>query len=210
MKTTLLACGCLLSALCVLADTPGAGHFRLVKTSDRVTLYERWIPGAGDSRVRELKAVFAVECGSGTFLSVLRDPVAVRSWNRGVVDCAVRPGPDPHAWLYYARYDIPWPFDDQDCLLAYRLTDRGSGTTEAAFHSVEDPRFPVTAAVERITRVRGSWLVRPEAGGRLLVTYRIATARSEAVPRWVSDPVVHRTLLKSLEALIAVTERHPA
>lgn len=198
MKTTFL----LLWGMLAIAQVASAGspteNFKLVKKDNVVSLYERWIPGNQGESVRELKAVFEVRSGIGEIVSLLQDPALVREWNSGVMDCAIQPASVGGAWLYYVRYDIPWPFSNQDCLLRYQLLAPHADTTAIRFHSVRDKRFPVPKGFERITHVRGQWLITAEGPEKVKVTYLITTDRSKQIPRWVSDPVIHLNVFNTM------------
>lgn len=178
--------------------SPDTETFKLVKKDDVMALYERWIPGSQGENVRELKAVFEVRSSVAGILSLLQDQALVRQWNTGVISCAIQPSSSYGNWLYYVRYDIPWPFNDQDCLLRYQLADTQTAGAVINFHSVHDERFPVPRGFDRITHVRGKWLITPMGAGLVKIAYFITTDRSKQIPRWVSDPVIHDHVFQTL------------
>ena len=206
-QTLLLLLGMLLLTPAAIAGSPDTEHFKLIKKDEALTLYERWIPAAGGGTVRQLKAVFQVRSGVRDIVAVLRDPALVSRWNAGVMSSAICPSPGESDWLYYVRYDIPWPFNDQDCLLRYQVLDLGNDAATIAFHSVESSRFPVPQGFDRITHVRGQWLVTPLDDGWLKVTYLVTTDRSKQIPRWVSDPVIHHHIFQTLTEFKRLVER---
>lgn len=190
-----------------IAGSPDTDNFKLIKKNETLTLYERWIPATGGGTVRQLKAVFQVRSGVRDIIALLRNPALVSRWNAGVMSSAIYASPGGTGWLYYVSYDIPWPFNDQDCLLRYQVLELGNDAATIAFHSVESNRFPVSQSFDRITHVRGQWLVTPLGEGLLQVTYLITTDRSKQIPRWVSDPVIHRHIFQTLTEFKRLVER---
>ena len=171
-----------------------AEEFRLVKQSENIFLYERWIAAAGnDEKVREIKAVFLVRASREELISLLKDPVKGREWNVNAKEYRVLPLPEANRWISYIRYDIPWPFDNQDCCLAFESTD-----SEVSFQSTRHSAFPEKAGIMRLSGTRGKWLLENMHSGNVKVTYLITTDRSRKIPRWVSDPIVHNNLIKTM------------
>lgn len=183
--------------------------FELVKEEDSITLYERWIMYNGE-RVRELKANFTVEDATTDELEMLlkNDSEGTR-WNRHAGIYEVIPGETPLTWQVYVQYDMPWPLKDMDCNLAYRVEknpDNG-GETIISFNETENSRYPVSSEFNRITGTEGKWIVRPQEDG-LAVTYLIKTDRSSEIPGWVSDPIVHKNLFKTISYFKNILEEH--
>lgn len=206
----LFLCALLAMTTQVFAGEPDTQRFKLVKQDDILSLYERWIPGKKGEKIRELKAVFQVRTDISSIVSLLRDPTQAKSWNSGVLSCAIQPSPSPAQWLNYVTYDIPWPFDNQDCLLSYHLnaaTAAGDGSAEISFHSVVDKRFPVPDGFDRISGVQGKWMLTAEEGDRVKITYLISTDRSKQIPRWISDPVIHRNVFNTMTAFKQLLEK---
>lgn len=199
MKTIIvLLWGMLLLTQGAFAGSPDTENFKLVKKDDIVSLYERWIPGHQGENVRELKAVFEVNSSVGEIVSLLQDPALVSRWTTGVMSCTIHPSSVGGEWLYYVRYDIPWPFSNQDCLLRYQLSDPHADTAAITFYSVHDKRFPVPQGFDRITHVRGQWRIISEGADKVKVIYLITTDRSKQIPRWVSDPVIHLNVFNTM------------
>ncbi|QEC53017.1 hypothetical protein EDD80_105238 [Anseongella ginsenosidimutans] len=185
--------------LLVLLQSTLANDFKLVKNENSIALYERWILHNGN-RVRELKADFQVSQVTAERLELLlkNGPKGLR-WNNNASLYKVIPGKDAKAWQVYVQYDLPWPMKDLDCLLAYQVKDNplNGSSTEISFKGIESPQFPASDNFNRMSGTEGKWLLQ-EQGGELNVTYMVKTDRSRQVPRWVSDPIVHENLFKTM------------
>lgn len=210
MKTTrfLIRLG-LLSLAFLYGPTVRAGDFKLVKKDQVLSLYERWILNDEGEQVRELKAVFLVKTDINSVTRLLTDQKKGAEWNRNILSYRVLRGQDPASWTTYISYDIPWPFDNQDCLLQYQLEKRGTAgkPTEITFRSTVASGFPVAADLDRITGVRGKWLMTKEENGMLRITYLITTNRNKQIPRWVSDPIIHNNVFYSMTAFKRLLEQ---
>lgn len=181
---------------------PNTGEFRLVKQSESVFLYERWIEAGGGEKVREIKAVFLVHTEINNIIRVLKDPVKGKEWNVNAKHYQVMRTADEDRWISYIQYDIPWPFDDQDCCLSFH-----SSGNEVSFESIDHSAFPVASNMTRISGTRGKWILENTHSGNVRVTYFITTDRSKKIPRWVSDPIVHSNLVKTMAKFKSLAEQ---
>lgn len=181
-------------------------EFKLVKQDNAISLYERWIPGTGGENVREIKAVFLVKSAVPAVIGLFKDQAHGRDWNTNASEYRVAAAPDPHHWITYIKYDIPWPVDDQDCCLLYRYHETPGEAAEVVFESITDSRFPLYNKTTRITGTRGKWIMAPLADGQLRITYMVTTDRSKKIPRWVSDPIIHDNLFRTMTKFRSLLE----
>lgn len=196
---TIPALACLLT-LVAWNTMPNEGEFKLVKQDKVLSLYERWIPGPGEDQIREVKAVFEVKADMEAAISLLTDQAKGQEWNANAKQYRVIINGARSNWITYTRYNIPWPFGDQDCCLSHQVYKTSgslrSGTIQ--FESIAHTQFPVTSAVTRIQGTRGRWYFEELPGDRMRVSYTISTNRSKKVPRWVTDPIVRNSLFSSM------------
>lgn len=186
----------------LFARQPLSSDFKLVKQADNIFLYERWIESAQSGKVREIKAVFLVRSSVPAIIQLLKDPSRGKSWNTNAKDYRVLALPEADRWISYIQYDIPWPFDDQDCCLAFHYQNN-----EVNFESTRNAAFPEAEGMQRITGTRGKWVMENMHSGNVKVTYLISTDRSKKIPRWVSDPIVHSNLFKTMAQFKKLAEQ---
>lgn len=173
------------------ADTTG---FVLVKSSGGVELYERWYDIQPDVPARELKAVFKAKADVNAVSALIRDEAQGLRWNKNSsIYKVIREDPQ---WICYIQYNLPWPVNNQDCVLRY-TTRREGNTTIIGFKSIEHRLFPARPEVMRIPDVEGKWMLTAKDGG-LHVTYYITTTPSKKFPGWVTDPIVRNNLLDTM------------
>ncbi|MET6997027.1 START domain-containing protein [Chitinophaga defluvii] len=187
-----------------------AGDFKLVKQDEVISLYERWIPGAGGGQVRQIKAIFLVQSDVAAVARLLTNQAMGTNWNTNAKVYQVLLSGVADNWITYTRYGIPWPFGDQDCCLSYHLykDPERNRTGEITFESTLHNKFPVSYDVARITGTRGKWLMEDEGDGHMKITYMITTDRSKKVPRWVSDPIIRNNLFSTMTTFRNILENH--
>lgn len=195
LKTSMVLIGILL-----FAGFCAAGDFELVKADRNISLYERWVKHNGNT-VRELKADFFVKAASAQdVVALLKNPAKGPRWNTNAKSYKIAYTTNDAVWLTYVRYKIPWPMDDQDCSLKYSFNKRdlNNPVCNIYFEGILTEKFPVVKNVTRITGTRGKWVVEKVNNGSLKITYQIVTDKSASVPRWVSDPIIHDNLFKTI------------
>jgi hypothetical protein len=196
--------------VCVAPNLRALGHqssdttaFSLVKTSDGVSLYERWYSTAGGDRARELRARFFVKADPMAAVALIRDERRGTGWNTGTKIYRVVSS-DSAAWLCHIEYNLPWPLSDQECVLLFneRFEDR---CVEVAFRGVDHPAFTARRNVQRIEDISGKWIfIRTQNG--IAVEYFITTKPSSTLPAWVTDPIIRSNLISTLTSFRAILE----
>ena len=190
----------LLNAPAALAD-----DFKWVGREKEVALFERWIPSRNGTQVRELKAVFVVHAEMQVVVRGLKEESRGTRWNVSAADFRILQTARANQWISYIRYDIPWPLDDQDCCLKYQLAGNDNRKV-IQFASILNQRFPVTAGIDRITGVRGKWILQNQGDHTTKVVYLITTDQSKKVPRWLSDRIIHHNIYETMAAFKAMAE----
>lgn len=197
------------SVMCIPSLFSDTSDFKLVKQDNAIALYERWIPGAGGENVREIKAVFVVKTAVPSVIGLFKNQARGMEWNTNASDYKIAAASNAQHWITYIKYDIPWPMDDQDCCLLYQYHEPAGegGATEIIFESTADSRFPLCNKTTRITGTRGKWIMEPATGGQMKITYMVTTDRSKKIPRWVSDPIIHDNLFRTMTRFKSLLEK---
>ncbi|MGJ7029882.1 hypothetical protein [Niabella hirudinis] len=177
-----------------------SGEFKLVKASNGITLYERWVMHNGNE-VRELKLSFEVAGASAAdVVALLKDAGKGSRWNVKSSQYKITPTRDENVWLNYIRYSLPWPMDDQDCSLRYSYTKGNTFSRSGTiyFESTRHQVYPQFKNVTRLEGTAGKWVVDQLERNQSRITYQILTNKSVSVPRWVSDPIVYDNILTTM------------
>lgn len=199
----------LLTSWTTATDTIGEGDFKLVKSAQAVSLYERWIPGAEGGQVREVKAVFEIKADIEAAISLLTDQAKGKVWNAQAAEYKVLLSGNGAQWITYTRYNVPWPFSDQDCCIAHRVSKDPNNPRAGTiyFESTTHTSFPVTGSVTRIQGTRGRWLFEDNQHGGMKVSYIVSTSRSKKMPRWVTDPIVRDNMFSTMSSFRSLLDK---
>ena len=107
-------------------------------------------------------------------------------------------------WISYIQYDLPWPMENQDCVLQYSASSEENKHI-INFRSIDHEIFPTSKNVTRIEDINGQWIFRPTATGTV-VEYSITTTPSPTLPRWVTDPLVRSNLIDTMDEFRNILE----
>lgn len=185
---------------CGLLSAAPSGDFKMVKTSNGIALYERWVMHNGN-KVRELKVSFVVAgAGLTDVVALLKDAQKGSRWNVKSSAYKITPTRDVHVWLNYIRYSLPWPMEDQDCSLKYfyHAAPVPARSNTIYFESVRHQVYPPLKNVTRLEGTSGKWIIDQLDRNQSRITYQILTNKSVTVPRWVSDPIVYDNMLTTM------------
>ena len=183
-----------------LVNASAPDDFKLIKVSNGIALYERWVMHNGN-KVRELKLSFEVAgAGAADVVALLKDAGKGNSWNVKSSQYEITQTRDANVWLNYIRYSLPWPMEDQDCSLKYSYSKAGTfpGSGTIYFESIRHQVYPQFKNVTRLEGTAGKWVVDQLEHNQSRITYQILTNKSVSVPRWVSDPIVYDNILTTM------------
>jgi hypothetical protein len=186
--------------------------FVLVKSEPPIELHERWVEFPGKIPAvtsRELKTVFTVNTSIDKLISLIKDESQVKTWQGNIRAYKIYLKPDDNSvWEEYSCHAIPWPLDDQDSFMEYKLSEIIPGKEYIVnFKSLTDTKVaPVKDNINRIELV-GSWRFSQTSPGVVSVIYRIQSAPATNVPRMIVDPVVRNNIVASIKSLTEIAEK---
>ena len=178
-----------------VGQTDSSG-FVLVKKSNGIDLYEKWYNVTTDRMAREVKVVFTINTPIESAAALVGDESKSAQWNKSTSQYKIVPL-DDYSWVSYIQYDLPWPVDNQDCVLQHSSTRLVDNNIVIQFRSVDHEIFPVLKNVSRIMDIKGSWIFQQTPEGAR-VEYSITTVPSPTLPRWLTDPIVRNNLIDTM------------
>ena len=176
-------------------------------------MYERWNEINVDHMVREVKVVYTIKASIESAAALITNEDKATQWNKASSMYKIIAN-KKNEWVSYIQYDLPWPMDNQDCVLQYSaLSEENKHIIN--FKSIEHEIFPTSKNVTRIEDINGKWIFKPTATGTV-VEYSITTTPSPTLPRWVTDPLVRSNLIDTMDEFRNILEmsknyklRHP-
>lgn len=183
-------------------------EFVLVKKEGAVSLYERWMTFPSSDppvKSREVKGVFYYNNTVAQGLRLLRDEKRARFWKSNVSEFKVYPSRDSSVWHEYSYHDIPWPVNDQDHFMEYKVTGHQNKLLISFESKVNKLLAPEREGANRIY-LRGSWTMEQIGPGRVKVTYKVLS-KPVGIPRAFADPFIRNNFMTTFQDFIALLEK---
>lgn len=198
---TFLLISCQLSAQST-AENEG---YSIVRQDEKITMYERWAPYPGTTTSsRQIKCVFQANVEVSKMLAHLYEEEKIKAWQENLLEYKITPKNDS-VWVAYSYYRIPWPLDNQDYLLLYAQR-KIENRIVLSFNHLEDEKLgAIRKGVDRRPTI-GTWELEKIAIGKTKVTYTI-TSLPLNTPRFITDRIVHNSLMSTINKLILVAEK---
>ncbi|MHB8418618.1 MAG: SRPBCC family protein [Myxococcales bacterium] len=176
-----------------------ASAWRPAGKVDGVRLELRDVPGSGYQEIR-------AETESAASLSGLCDAVF------GKGEDAVGPQRFKHReviretetdrWTY-EQIGVPVVADRDYVMHVRRLQPAASGRCEIAFHTETLPGWPPRPGFVRIPLIRGSWLLEPEAAGKVRVRYQVFSDPGGGLPAFLVGGAQRRAAIDFLRIILS-------
>jgi hypothetical protein len=181
--------------------------FVLIKNDGPISIYERWIvfPGSEPSvTAREVKGEFTFNNSIYAALNLIKSEEKIKQWQHHVSHFKVYPQKDTSTWLEYSYHDIPWPVSDQDHFLEYKLYEKkpGQELLITFVTKTNEKLAPIKGGVTRMT-LSGSWKLEQLTSQKTKATYCIRSMPI-GIPRFFTDPVIHRNIMITIREFIAL------
>jgi len=173
--------------------------FKLVKQENNISIFTRWIPVDENRSARQVKVEFTVNAPADKALAVILDDDSFTSWMKGTRDYHRIRTVDSCNWYSYIQFSIPWPLNDQDCIIRYRIRKNSDRYTEIFLEGKPDYMAPVKG-VKRISHMQGSWKLLAVSPERTVVEYCIFSNQPSSFPKWITDPIIQNNMIRTMSA----------
>jgi len=175
--------------------------FVLVRNEDDISLYLRWIQINKNTSTRQIKADFVVDCPAPNVVSVLCDEKTYQHWMKATKSCYRLKTIDTNQWYSYFQFTIPWPLNNQDCVLKYQVLDYKE-SSKTVISLVSDTGYlKPYKGIERISHIEGCWIITQLGGGKTHVEYYVYSVQKPKFPTWMTDPLVQKNLIRTMDGL---------
>jgi len=127
------------------------------------------------------------------------DDDSFTSWMKGTRDYYRVETVDSSSWYSYIQFSIPWPLNDQDCIIHYRLR-RNSESYLEVFIDGEPGYLAPVEGVKRISHMQGSWKLLEVSPEKTVIEYLIFSNQPSSFPRWITDPIIQNNMIRTMTA----------
>jgi len=179
--------------------------YEVVRQDEKIIMYERWTPYPGTTtNSRQIKCVFQTSADLNNLYAYIYEEAKINTWQDNILEYKITSKNDS-VWVAYSYYRIPWPLNNQDYLLTYAELEKNENRITLSFTHLEDEKLrAVRKGVDRRPTI-GKWELEKVGKGKTKVTYTI-TSLPINHPRFITDRIVHNSIMSTLNKLITVAE----
>lgn len=181
--------------------------YKFIRNEKEISISSREIILEDGRATRELRAEFTVNTSINRLISAIKEDKLSRQWMQGIEDFSVISRSSENNWKAYIQYKIPWPLNNQDCIIDYTSIVSDNGNTYTIKLNGVPSYLPKKPGIERITHLSGRWIMKRVSDKSYRVVYTIYTEQKPKYPRWITDPIVQDNLINSMSAFRELTER---
>jgi hypothetical protein len=181
--------------------------FVLVKKDKNISIYEKWIKVDNTRYARQLKAEFMVNASIDKVVSVLKDVKNTTQWMKSAKTYYLLKKIDQNNWYSYVQFSIPWPLNNQDCIIKFEVLPASSAKrTEIRLTGVPN-YLKEYKNVTRISDMEGSWILNNKGIKSTSVEYYIFSKQKPTFPRWITDPIMRNNMISTMNAFREIVNK---
>mgnify|MGYP001766722606 CR=1 FL=1 len=177
-----------------------SGDFVAIKDVSGIRLSTRWIPVSDHQSARQIKCEFTIGGLVSTAINLLSDDASFVKWMKGTDNYYRLKTVHANQWYSYIRFRVPWPFNDQDCIIRYNVTPDPTGKKTVVTLTGEPGFLRPFEGVSRIGHLEGSWIFTDLGNNKVRVEYEMFSNQPSKFPRWITDPIIQENLIESMDA----------
>jgi hypothetical protein len=183
-----------------------ATEFTLEKTVSGVSIYTRWIPADASRLGKQVKAEFIVKSSVADVLLLLQRDSAFTTWMNGTSRYYRVKSVNETQWFSYVQFAIPWPFNNQDCIIRYEV--QPGQTAHCVKVKMTGMPFMLKSfdGVKRIRHMEGWWILTRLNETQTRVEYIMFSNQKPEFPRWITDPIIQKSLVKTMSSFRTLAE----
>lgn len=195
----------LLLTLAVPSALAGNDGWEPYSERDDVASFSRAMP---NSKILAMKGVSTLPLHISRLVGVYLDTKRAPSWVNLMVSLDEHPIPGGHDAIERHIYDMPWPVYDREFVFKRTVEiDPTAKTVKVTYHSLEDPRHPVTDAYVRATDYGSYFKFTALPGNKTLVEAVAMVDPEGSLPAWLFNGVQRSWPRESIHGLLAEAQK---
>jgi len=182
-----------------------ATDWETVVEAGELLVQRRPYPG---SALQEIRGVTRIEAPLNAIMALLKDAGFNREWvyRSGGAKVLEEHG---YAQAYvYGIVDAPWPMQDRDTVVRFDYEQQADTRIVTITISNFPDFIPPSPPLVRVPDFGGFWQLRPEADGRVEVTYQVYGDPGGLIPVWVANYAAVTSVTNTLQKMPDVIDRY--
>ena len=161
-KATIVSITIALSSIIILSNSRGklikssTNALSLIKHKKQINLYQYNKYPDIQNNTKKYLATFTVKTNTADLLSSLKNEAFAKQWIKSIKEYNHMTPASENCWYTYMLFNIPWPFNDQDCILKYSLLSCSDTSLHIKFESLPY-HIPLNDKITRIKEFDGAW-----------------------------------------------------
>lgn len=177
----------LAALFCLFASVTQASDWQLKKDEDGIQVFVRDIQG---SEFRAFRGTVKLHSSLGAIVAVLKDGEMVKTWLKDCEQSQFLSAFDPAGYIMYYRTDAPWPVQDRDYALRYRLEQDPQTLTVTLSFKGDASLTPERDECVRVSQIEGAWRLTPQTDGSVQLEYEVSADPNGSLPAWLANQFV--------------------
>lgn len=185
-----------------LPDSPSPPLWKLVDQSGKIQIYDRWLTVGLNSKARERKSEFVVNCTCERAKRLITDPNFSLRWMKELEASKMLEKKDDGA-IVYSLFDLPWPFKKRELYSLYKESVYEDGYV-VSIRSIDDCEYNSRCVL--LTGYRAEWKFRKIDENSIRITFITFTSTPPLIPLFLQDPILFAVYKQNLHTLIGLLE----
>jgi len=174
--------------------------FKLIKQDKNINIYARWIRVDDTRSARQLKAEFTVNASFTKIFTLIKDDKRTTQWMKNTKSYYIITSVNQNTWYSYVQFSVPWPFNNQDCIIKYEVPAPNAFSKYVIRFSGVPDYLPEYKKVTRISHMEGVWRLLYLGKNSTKIEYEIFSKQAPSFPRWITDPIIQNNLISTMDA----------
>jgi hypothetical protein len=147
-----------------------------------------------------LKAEFFVNAPFEKIVQLIKDGKTTAQWMKNTKSYYIIKAIDQDNWYSYVQFSVPWPFNNQDCIIKYEVPAPNAFSKYVIRFSGVPDYLPEYKKVTRISHMEGVWRLLYLGKNSTKIEYEIFSKQAPSFPRWITDPIIQNNLISTMDA----------
>lgn len=173
-------------------------EWELIKSENNIDISYRWLQVSEQQKIREMKVEFTVESNVSMVVKQFTNSTNLKKWQTSADECKIS-DISGNEWLTYLSFDLPWPLKSKDLVTQNELI-KTENYSLIKMTSTPNAK-PIRKDKNRINSLESEWKFFPLKNGNTKVVYTTLTYDKPEFPRSVTDPIIQKKLIQSIDLL---------
>jgi hypothetical protein len=173
----------------------------MTREKNGIQIFTRWIRTSPHEKTRQVKGILTLRTAKEQIARLIINENQAREWMVFLDELKYYKGGSAEEWYAYGRINVMGKMVSFDVVTNnHILTDTATNQTVITMNGMPG-YLPLKSGVHRITGLYTTWNLTNVSQQMTRIEFTIYSDMKPVVPTWITDPVVARLLISTLEEL---------